>query len=186
MPDPFHDELREIKLEQGRLNEQLRLLHERVRRLEASAVSGSSEQTSSAAAVPDSKIVTPPPLPVKPYEEVIPPSLPEPAALLGPSNKANPEELTSQELWDTRTATDSVAVRTDATQPASSTTQERSAKLPKERKESLEIRVGTFWLVRIGIVLLLTGLAFLSAYLYNNVVANLGPLGKVSMLYVGS
>lgn len=188
MPDPFHDELREIKLEQERLNEQLRLLHERVRRLEASAVSGSSEQTLSAvsaAAVLDSKIVTPPPLPVKPYEEVIPPSLPEPA-LLGPSNKANPEELTSQELWDRRTATDSVAVRTGATQPASSTTQERSAKPPKERKESLEIRVGTFWLVRIGIVLLLTGLAFLSAYLYNNVVANLGPLGKVSMLYVGS
>src|SRR3981189_2320699 len=118
MPDPFHDELREIKLEQERLNEQLRLLHERVRRLEASAVSGSSEQTSSAAAVPVSKIVTPPPLPVKPYEEVIPPSLPEPA-LLGPSNKANLEELTSQELWDRRTATDSVAVRTDTTQPAS-------------------------------------------------------------------
>src|SRR3981081_3345511 len=114
MPDPFHDELHEIKLEQERLNEQLRLLHERVRQLEASAVSESSEQTSSdasAAAGPDSKI-TPPPLPVKPYEKVIPPSLPEPV-LFGPS-----KQLTSQEPGDRRTATESEAARGNTTDAA--------------------------------------------------------------------
>lgn len=53
------------------------------------------------------------------------------------------------------------------------------------QKQPFELRVGTYWFVRIGIVLLLTGLVFLGNYLYQNVIAHLGPIGKVSLLYLG-
>jgi hypothetical protein len=52
--------------------------------------------------------------------------------------------------------------------------------------QSLEMRIGTTWLVRAGIVLLLTSLAFLGNYLYQNVVPHLGPGGKVALLYLGA
>jgi hypothetical protein len=53
-------------------------------------------------------------------------------------------------------------------------------------RESLEMRIGTTWLVRAGIVLLLTSLAFLGNYLYQNVVPHLGPGGKVALLYAAA
>lgn len=48
--------------------------------------------------------------------------------------------------------------------------------------EPLELRVGTFWMARIGIVILLTGLVFLGNYAYQRIVPMLGPAGKVSLL----
>jgi uncharacterized membrane protein len=53
-------------------------------------------------------------------------------------------------------------------------------------KASFEMRLGTYWLVRIGIVMLLTGLVFFGNYAYENYVGLLGPTGKVSLLYVAS
>ena len=51
-------------------------------------------------------------------------------------------------------------------------------------KESFEQKVGAFWLVRIGVVVLLTGLVFLGNYAYQHVIHHIGPFGKVMMLYV--
>ena len=48
------------------------------------------------------------------------------------------------------------------------------------------MRIGTDWLVRAGVVLLLTGLAFLGDYLYKNIVPHLGPASKVGLLYLGA
>lgn len=53
-------------------------------------------------------------------------------------------------------------------------------------KESLEVRIGTTWLVRVGVVMMLTALAFLGSYLYKNVVPHLGPGAKVGLLYLGA
>jgi hypothetical protein len=53
-------------------------------------------------------------------------------------------------------------------------------------KSSFEMRVGTYWLVRIGIVMLLAGLAFFANYAYHNIVGRLGPAGKISLLYLAS
>ena len=50
------------------------------------------------------------------------------------------------------------------------------------KSEPLELRVGTFWMARIGIVILLTGLVFLGNYAYHRIVPLLGPSGKVSLL----
>lgn len=53
-------------------------------------------------------------------------------------------------------------------------------------KSSLEMRVGTYWLVRIGVVMLLTGLVFFGNYAYQNFVVRFGPVGKVVLLYLAS
>jgi hypothetical protein len=50
--------------------------------------------------------------------------------------------------------------------------------------ESFELRLGRVWLVRIGIVILLTGLVFLGNYAYHEFVVRLGPAGKLLLLYL--
>jgi uncharacterized membrane protein len=57
---------------------------------------------------------------------------------------------------------------------------------PQEKDSSFEMRLGTYWLVRIGIVMLLTGLVFFANYAYHNYIAHIGPAGKVALLYVVS
>ena len=57
---------------------------------------------------------------------------------------------------------------------------------PLAEKASFEMRLGTYWLVRAGIVMLLTGLAFFANYAYHHVVPRLGPAGKISLLYLVS
>lgn len=57
---------------------------------------------------------------------------------------------------------------------------------PLPEKASFEMRLGTFWLVRIGIVMLLTGLAFFANFAYHHVIPKLGPGGKISLLYLAS
>ncbi len=51
------------------------------------------------------------------------------------------------------------------------------------KESSFEMRLGTYWLVRVGIVMLLTGLVFLGGYAYKNYIGRLGAPGKVGLLY---
>ena len=53
---------------------------------------------------------------------------------------------------------------------------------PAVEKDSLEMQLGTVWLVRVGIVILLTGLVFLGNYAYQTWVIHHGPAGKIAML----
>ncbi|PWU13095.1 MAG: hypothetical protein C5B50_20040 [Verrucomicrobia bacterium] len=53
-------------------------------------------------------------------------------------------------------------------------------------KPSFEMRLGTYWLVRIGIVMVLTGLVFFGNLAYHNYISKLGPGGKLALLYVAS
>jgi hypothetical protein len=53
-------------------------------------------------------------------------------------------------------------------------------------EQSFEMRLGTYWLVRIGIVMVLTALVFFGNLAYHNFIAKLGPSGKVALLYVAS
>lgn len=50
---------------------------------------------------------------------------------------------------------------------------------------SFEMKLGTYWLVRIGIVMVLTAMVFFGNYAYHRVIVNLGPLGKVALMYAG-
>jgi hypothetical protein len=48
------------------------------------------------------------------------------------------------------------------------------------------MRLGTYWLVRIGIVMVLTALVFFGNLAYQNFITKLGPGGKVTLLYLAS
>ncbi|EEF58461.1 DUF2339 domain-containing protein [Pedosphaera parvula] len=69
--------------------------------------------------------------------------------------------------------------------PPSKPVQPQAAPKGKE-KASFEMKLGTFWLVRIGIVMVLTALAFFGTYAYQNFIPRLGPAGKVGLLYLAS
>ena len=62
----------------------------------------------------------------------------------------------------------------------------RLAKAEPPAKGSFEMRLGTYWLVRIGIVMVLTALVFFGNLAYHNFISKLGPGGKVSLLYLAS
>lgn len=53
---------------------------------------------------------------------------------------------------------------------------------PDNTAEPLEMRVATYWMARIGIVVLLTGLVFLGNYAYHRIVPFLGAAGKLSLI----
>jgi uncharacterized membrane protein len=55
---------------------------------------------------------------------------------------------------------------------------------PAEPKENFELKVGQYWLVRIGIVVLLTGLVLLGNLAYQSVIVKLGAPGKLALLYL--
>lgn len=54
------------------------------------------------------------------------------------------------------------------------------------KRESFEMRLGTYWFVRIGIVMVLTAMVFLGNYAYQHYVGLLGPIGKVVLMYLTS
>lgn len=54
----------------------------------------------------------------------------------------------------------------------------------EKTEDNLEMKVGQYWLVRIGILVLLTGLVLLGNLAYQNVIAKLGAGGKVALLYL--
>ena len=53
---------------------------------------------------------------------------------------------------------------------------------PKVPSESIEMKLGTYWFVRIGVVLLLTGLGFL-AYFKKQFFVDLAPEAKMASFY---
>jgi uncharacterized membrane protein len=50
--------------------------------------------------------------------------------------------------------------------------------------KSLELKFGRIWLVRIGVVLLLTGLVFLGNFAWNEFIIKFGPLEKLLLIYL--
>src|SRR6267143_6844364 len=54
------------------------------------------------------------------------------------------------------------------------------------KDSSFEMRLGTYWLVRIGIVMVRTAMVFLGNLAYQKYYAKLGPPGKVILLYLAS
>jgi uncharacterized membrane protein len=51
---------------------------------------------------------------------------------------------------------------------------------------SFEMRLGTYWLVRIGVVMVLTALVFFGNLAYQHFISQLGAGGKVTLLYLAS
>lgn len=53
-----------------------------------------------------------------------------------------------------------------------------------EDGESLELKMGRYWFVRVGIVMLLTGFAFLATLAYRTFYSSIGPAGRLSVLFL--
>jgi uncharacterized membrane protein len=62
-----------------------------------------------------------------------------------------------------------------------------SAKVARTAQDgSFEMRLGTYWLVRVGVVMVLTAMVFFGNYAYQHLISPLGPAGKVVLLYLAS
>jgi uncharacterized membrane protein len=120
---------------------------------------GTEEITPGVFGVADSRPVPPPPVIAPPPVLAFAKTMEAPAAALKNEAAANPPIITAKM---------------------------KSAPPPVAEKASFEMRLGTYWLVRAGIVMLLTGLAFFANYAYHHVVPKLGPGGKISLLYLAS
>lgn len=55
-------------------------------------------------------------------------------------------------------------------------------RVPRTPANSFELRFGQVWLVRIGIVVLLTGLVFLGNYAWHEIIGRIGAFGKLTLL----
>ena len=70
--------------------------------------------------------------------------------------------------------------------PAAQKTAPAVPAAPPALPPSAEIRLGTYWFVRVGVVMLLTGFVFLANLAYRDWVSQMGPAGKLSLLYLVS
>ena len=133
---------------------------------------------------------TPPPLPKAPLQHHAVPQ----EILSVPTPISSPEPLRIALSRPTHaSAAAHTAVADERGAGGSSSAQKPSGETPARRtagvdtgartaSEPFELRVGTYWMPRIGIVILLTGLVFLGNYAYHLIVPLLGPWGKLSLL----
>lgn len=175
-------ELNELKQRQQVLERQLGFLAADIRRL---------EDRSARVELPKPEVIKPivvPPVvePVKETPLAVPPPLPSfvqaAAAEPGPS-VPEPESAPSVSEF----VPDFVRKETLSQEPPIEVTSPVPpiAPLlppPEEPKGSFEMRLGTYWLVRIGAVMILTGLVFFGNLAYQK----MGAVGKVSLLYLAS
>lgn len=114
---------------------------------------------------------------------VVPPPLP--VAPIVPERSAPPSP--ADELWKPQTGppdlVESFEPAADSPPPLPKTAR-RSSAAEAATTDSLELRFGRVWLVRIGIVILLTGLVFLGNFAWKEFVAKIGPAGKLALLYL--
>ena len=121
--------------------------------------------------------------PQAPSQETIvppPPLTPEPPKVAPPIISPLPAETIAVSV------TKPPAKAAMGTAQSAATTESESATQTVPEKSSFEMRLGTFWLVRIGIVMLLTGLAFFGNYAYHHIIGRLGAGGKIALLYLAS
>jgi uncharacterized membrane protein len=153
------EEIEALRTEHRRLREELFRFEVRLNRLEEER----RRQPAPPSAVPAVSIV--PPMPMA-----------EPAALPADKPVFDAPEIAP---------TNPEATLPISTPPPLPFNEPATAPLPQAPplEESLELRFGQVWLVRIGIVILLTGLVFLGNYAYHEFIGRLGAAGKLALLY---
>src|SRR4051812_43298713 len=155
-------ELNTLKAELQRVDMDLRMLRAKAEQIEMRIA---AQDRAATQAVPP--IIQPPPL-VAPVIAPPPPPAPAPKTIYVPPreiSKPTPPPAAPPIISLPMTAK---SIPTPAPEP-----------LPAAPRGSFEMRLGTFWFVRIGIVMVLTALVFLANYAYHHYVDLLGPLGKV-------
>ena len=187
MNDSERTELARLNEQQARLEAEVAGLRQSLLRFEERFKSPLRESSPAAAAGPVAKslgasaalAVAPPAA-----EMPVPPIIPTPCAVAQPvEHRLN--------RFDSRIASKALGpgIGTGNRAEGETPTPLRSAETQRAatvEDSSLELRLGTYWLVRIGIVMVLTALAFFGNYAYQNFIGHLGPAGKVGLLYLAS
>lgn len=164
MPSPQELELAELRAAQERLRRELADLDARLKRLDQRFLEAKKSENA-AAPVPDATAPgRPPPLPM---------------AIPAVRREVPPKPFSSQRLTEPPPGVTEPPVQAPAERDPLS-----PSPVPVPAQESLEFRLGTVWLVRIGVVILLTGLVFLGNFAYHTYVAQFGAFGKLALLYL--
>ena len=180
-------ELEQLKRRQTELMRQLTILGLELRDFQQRVASVKAAEVQSPQPTVPPK-VAPPPIPVvSPALPAQPPRVEvQPTQISEPPREAIPEVLTKSPLPETVVfARQTNEVPTPLPALEESRQEQTVADEPPARK-SFEMQLGTYWLVRIGIVMLVTGLVFFGTYAYQNYVGKIGPAGKISLLYAAS
>lgn len=189
-------ELEQLKQRQEQLLARVELLARDIARLEQRMATSEAETATASVIEPPMPEPAPvsaplPPaakLPLPPILRPVPVSLAhavEPASAFEPSQPAPQKIIAPGPTAAEATPVLARAVETPPLPPPVSAPEqmegvESSATVAKE--SSFEMRLGTYWFVRVGAVLVLTGLVFLGTLIH----PRLGPGGKVAMLYLAS
>jgi len=120
-------------------------------------------------------IAKPLPLPIFSQQPVI--STPEPI----PEPSSVPDAIgTTEPTFEPESGPPPIFSKVTETEPSGEPP--REAVSPVAEKSSFEMRLGTYWLVRVGAVMVLTALAFFGNLAYEK----FGPGGKIALLYFAS
>lgn len=181
-------ELSELMQRQQLLEKQLTTLAADIRKLEARAgqaeaaaasspspVAAAPVSTKSEPSVQPAPIAVPPPLPLHARVPVAKPIEPSAAAATAPAPTVSefvPEFVKPQSNKATEESKSAISA-------SSAIVSSPAVEAPEA---SFEMRLGTYWLVRIGAVMILTGLVFFGNLAYQK----MGAAGKVSLLYLAS
>src|SRR6478736_1306046 len=171
-------ELENLKQRQKSIEQQLASLAGHIERLEAQITSPISSPAAEPPTTPPSALKVPEPAPIATPPIIRPP---ERKSRLEEALACPPPTPTREFIPD--------FLQEEHYEPAATPT-EASADLPpppiipssSEPKPSFEMRLGTYWLVRIGAVLILTGLVFFGNLAYQK----MGAGGKVALVYLAS
>ncbi len=182
-------ELEALAAEQMRVRTMMTKIDARIealrRRLEAAPMAEKEDDEVHA-------VVMPPPLPVRSAPPVVESPVaetPVPAASVAVPAVDLPKPETLQD--DVIAASAPVAdpepappqtVENFSTSNATPAANEPAPASPPARRESLELQLGTVWLARAGIVILITGLVFLGNYAWQHIVHRLGAGGKLALI----
>lgn len=184
------EELARLKAEQARLELELSRMSGRLRSLEQ-ALDGAATRTVPMAPPPTPQAIPQPKPPASqetaapssPRSEVLhkPPPIrvPEPAAAHAPPPAPPPLKLRVEQS----PAAELAAAPPSKPEPPHSSS---PPTVSPAKDQSFEMRLGTYWFVRIGVVMVLTALVFFGHLAYENYISRLGPGGKVFLLHLAS
>jgi len=173
MNEPDRQELERLRARQRDLEQELQELSADLRQLSLRLLI-QREATPAPQPPPITEALYPPPIEEQPGV-ALPPPIPPSFAESAPAFEPVAQEAAAM--------APEVA---EATPPPAPVFEAAAAPAPVAAPKSFEMRLGTYWLVRVGIVMLLTGLVFFGNYTYQSFISKLGATGKVGLMYAAS
>ena len=163
MNPKMQEELKRLRQEQEHVSRQVERLSRRLDNFEIQLMDLPAIDAVPVEPTPITQPVLPPPLPEDP--------VPQPTPTPKPIRVAKPVIETPVTVIE-------------PVEPVAQVATEVATELPEKKTGDLEMKLATYWFVRLGVVMLLTGLAFFGYYAYQNYIPHLGPAGKLSLIYL--